>query len=193
MALPTKKVYIRTFGCQMNVADSEVMAQVLADDYVLTERAEEADLYLINTCAIRRKSEEKVRSLLGSLKVWKKRRPQLVLGVGGCVAQQEGERLLAAAPHLDLVFGTQGIYRLPELVRRAWMGARPVDVELAPCFPPLPRRQWLRGPAPGPGHHHAGLRQLLHLLRGALCAGPGNEPGARGHPNGGLRFPGRRG
>ena len=156
MALPTKKVYIRTFGCQMNVADSEVMAQVLADDYVLTERAEEADLYLINTCAIRRKTEEKVRSLLGSLKVWKKRRPQLVLGVGGCVAQQEGERLLAAAPHLDLIFGTQGIYRLPELVRRAWMGARPVDVELAPCFPPLPRRQWLGAP----------LQALVTIMQG---------------------------
>jgi tRNA-2-methylthio-N6-dimethylallyladenosine synthase len=145
MALPKKKVYIRTFGCQMNVADSEAMAQVLADDYLLTGRPEEADLYLINTCAIRRKSEEKVRSLLGSLKVWKQRRPHLVLGVGGCVAQQEGARLLAAAPHLDLVFGTQSLYRLPEMVRQASRGARPVGVELTPCFPPL-RRQWPDAP-----------------------------------------------
>jgi tRNA-2-methylthio-N6-dimethylallyladenosine synthase len=141
MALPMKKVYIRTFGCQMNMADSELMAQILADDYVLTDRAQEADLYLINTCAIRKKSEEKVRSLLGSLKVLKKRRPQLILGVGGCVAQQEGARLLAAAPHLDLVFGTRGLCRLPQAVRRAVRGERPVELALDQGFPPL-RRQW---------------------------------------------------
>jgi tRNA-2-methylthio-N6-dimethylallyladenosine synthase len=137
-----KKLYIRTFGCQMNVADSEQMAQVLADDYVRTARAEDADLYLINTCAIRRKAEEKVLSLLGSLKVLKKRRPQLILGVGGCVAQQEGERLLKVAPHLDLVFGTHGIYRLPEMVRTAAQGRRLVDVDLRPGFAVLPQRKW---------------------------------------------------
>src|SRR4030042_5106972 len=143
MALPMKKGYIRTFGCQMNVADSELMAQILADDYVLTDRAQEADLYLINTCAIRRKSEEKVRSLLGSLKVLKKQRPQLLLGVGGCVAQQEGDRLRAAAPHLDLVFGTQSLHRLPELVRRAAAGQQPLDLELDQSFPAF-TRQWCR-------------------------------------------------
>ena len=95
MVAAQRKLYIRTFGCQMNVADSELMAQVLGQEYALTPHAEDADLYLINTCAIRRKSEEKVRSLLGSLKFLKHRRPQLILGVGGCVAQQEGERLLA--------------------------------------------------------------------------------------------------
>jgi tRNA-2-methylthio-N6-dimethylallyladenosine synthase len=146
MALPKKKVFIRTFGCQMNVADSELMAQVLADDYVLTDRAEEADLYLINTCAIRRKSEEKVRSLLGSLKVLKKQRPRLLLGVGGCVAQQEGDRLRAAAPHLDLVFGTQSLHRLPELVRQAAAGQQPLDLELDQSFPAF-RRQWRQAPA----------------------------------------------
>jgi tRNA-2-methylthio-N6-dimethylallyladenosine synthase len=144
MALPKKKLYIKTFGCQMNVADSEQMAQVLADAYDLTERPEEADLYLINTCAIRRKAEAKVRSLLGSLKVLKQRRPELILGVGGCVAQQEGERLLAAAPHLDLVFGTHGIYRLPQLVRRA--ARRPVvQVEMAGGLAPAPGRHWAPG------------------------------------------------
>ncbi len=131
----------------MNVADSERMAQILADDYVLTDRMEEADIYLINTCAIRRKSEEKVRSLLGSLKGLKKRRPQLILGVGGCVAQQEGERLLGAIPHLDLVFGAHGIYRLPQLVSRAAAGERPVDVELSRCFPEAPPRRWESPPA----------------------------------------------
>jgi tRNA-2-methylthio-N6-dimethylallyladenosine synthase len=147
MAAQKKKLYIRTFGCQMNVADSERMAQVLADDYVLTDRAEEADVYLINTCAIRRKSEEKVRSLLGSLKGLKQRRPQLILGVGGCVAQQEGDKLLGAAPHLDLVFGAHGIYRLPRLVSRAAAGERPVDVELYRCFPEAPPRRWESPPA----------------------------------------------
>jgi tRNA-2-methylthio-N6-dimethylallyladenosine synthase len=142
---PKKKVYIKTFGCQMNVADSEQMAQVLADGYLPTDRAEEADLYLINTCAIRRKAEEKVRSLLGSLQVLKQRRPHLILGVGGCVAQQEGERLLAAAPHLDLVCGTRGLSRLPEMVRQAGQGRRVVDIELAAEFPPHPRRRWAPG------------------------------------------------
>jgi len=142
---PKKKVYIKTFGCQMNVADSEQMAFLLADDYVPTDRVEEADLYLINTCAIRRKAEEKVRSLLGSLQVLKQRHPQMLLGVGGCVAQQEGERLLAAAPHLDLVFGTHGIYRLPEMVRQAAQGLRVVDIELTRGFPAQPRRHWRPG------------------------------------------------
>jgi tRNA-2-methylthio-N6-dimethylallyladenosine synthase len=129
----------------MNVADSELMAQVLGGEYHLTAQAEEADLYLINTCAIRRKSEEKVRSLLGSLKSLKQKRPQLILGVGGCVAQQEGERLLAFAPHLNLVFGTQGIYRLPDLVDRAVRGERVVDVALERDCPELPHRTWSPG------------------------------------------------
>jgi tRNA-2-methylthio-N6-dimethylallyladenosine synthase len=129
----------------MNVADSELMAQVLGEGYDLTPRAEEADLYLINTCAIRRKSEEKVRSLLGSLKPLKRARPQLILGVGGCVAQQEGERLLAFAPHLNLVFGTKGIYRLPELVDRAGRGERVVDVALGRDCPELPQRTFPPG------------------------------------------------
>jgi tRNA-2-methylthio-N6-dimethylallyladenosine synthase len=129
----------------MNVADSQLMAQVLGEAYHLTAQAEEADLYLINTCAIRRKSEEKVRSLLGSLKSLKQKRPQLILGVGGCVAQQEGARLLAFAPHLNLVFGTQGIYRLPDLVDRAGRGERVVDVALGWDCPELPHRTWAPG------------------------------------------------
>jgi tRNA-2-methylthio-N6-dimethylallyladenosine synthase len=141
-----KRVYIRTFGCQMNVADSEQMAQVLAQEYVLTDRPDDADLYLINTCAIRKKSEEKVRSLLGSLKALKQKRPQMLLGVGGCVAQQEGDRLLAAVPYLDLVFGTHGIYRLPELVRRAF-SKRQVDVALDDGFPQAQPRRWQPGAA----------------------------------------------
>jgi tRNA-2-methylthio-N6-dimethylallyladenosine synthase len=122
----------------MNVYDSEQMALVLGQDYELTERAEDADLYLINTCAIRRKSEEKVLSLLGRLKALKRRRPQMLLGVGGCVAQQEGERLLHQVPHLDLVFGTHGVYRLPELLQqRRETNKRLVDTSFSSDLPYL--------------------------------------------------------
>ena len=148
MAAPKKKLYLRTFGCQMNVADSQQMAEVLADRYELTSDPEEADLYLINTCAIRRKSEHKVLSLLGSLRDLKRRRPHLILGVGGCVAQQEGEKLLAAVPHLDLVFGTHGIWRLPELVERAH-ARRTVEVDLLEGYPGRRRRSWPPGVVQG--------------------------------------------
>ena len=164
----------------MNVADSELMARVLGEDFEKTAQAETADLYLINTCAIRRKSEEKVRSLLGSLKFLKRRRPQLILGVGGCVAQQEAERLLAFAPHLNLVFGTKGIYQLPELVRRAAAGERVVDVGLDRECPELPGR------AGAP----AAVQTMVTIMRGcdnfcAFCVVPyvrgreaSREPGA---------------
>jgi tRNA-2-methylthio-N6-dimethylallyladenosine synthase len=120
----------------MNVYDSEQMALILGQDYELTDRAEDADLYLINTCAIRRKSEEKVLSLLGRLRDLKRQRPQMILGVGGCVAQQEGDRLLRQAHHLDLVFGTHGLYRLPELLRQRQETKRRVaDTAFSPELP----------------------------------------------------------
>lgn len=135
---PKKRLYIKTYGCQMNVYDSEQMALILGQDYELTEQAEDADLYLINTCAIRRKSEEKVLSLLGRLKTLKQRRPQMILGVGGCVAQQEGARLLQQVPHLDLVFGTHGVYRLPDLLRqRRKTNRRLVDTAFSQELPYL--------------------------------------------------------
>uniref|UniRef100_A0A7C3Z187 tRNA-2-methylthio-N(6)-dimethylallyladenosine synthase n=1 Tax=Desulfobacca acetoxidans TaxID=60893 RepID=A0A7C3Z187_9BACT len=179
MSRPKKKVYIKTFGCQMNVADSEQMAQVLAREYVLTDRPDDADLYLINTCAIRKKSEEKVRSLLGSLKALKKKRPWMILGVGGCVAQQEGERLLAAVPHLDLVFGTHGVYRLPELVRRA-SSRRQVDVALNEGFPPALPRRWQPGSAQALVTIMQGCNNfcsfcVVPYVRGRECSRPSGE------------------
>ncbi|AEB08732.1 tRNA (N6-isopentenyl adenosine(37)-C2)-methylthiotransferase MiaB [Desulfobacca acetoxidans] len=136
MNRPKKNLYIKTYGCQMNVYDSEQIALILGRDYDLTDRPEEADLYLINTCSIRRKSEEKVLSLVGRLKGLKNRRPQMLLGVGGCVAQQEGERLLQRAPHLDLVFGAQGIYRLPHLLhQRLESGKAVVDTSFSADLP----------------------------------------------------------
>ncbi len=112
-----KQVHIATFGCQMNERDSLAITQILASyDYQVTEEMEEADLILVNTCSIRQKAEEKTYSFLGRLKRLKDRNPDLVIGVGGCVAQQEGERLLARVPHLDLVFGTRLIPQLPDLI-----------------------------------------------------------------------------
>ncbi|OPX19719.1 MAG: tRNA (N6-isopentenyl adenosine(37)-C2)-methylthiotransferase MiaB [Desulfobacca sp. 4484_104] len=146
MTGPKKRLYIKTYGCQMNVYDSELMAQVLSADYTLTTQPEDADLYLINTCSIRAKSEEKVHSLLGRLRFLKKRRPQMLIGVGGCVAQQEGERLRQRVPHLDLVFGTHGIYRLPEMLRQVEDGGAPVvDTDYVEQFQIPPRRHWPPG------------------------------------------------
>jgi len=112
-----KLLYIETFGCQMNEHDSGKIAALLARRrYRLTEDPEKADLIVVNTCAIREKAEHKVRSSLGRYRALKERRPGLVIGVGGCVAQQQGEALLRQVPHVDLVFGTQGILRLPGLL-----------------------------------------------------------------------------
>jgi tRNA-2-methylthio-N6-dimethylallyladenosine synthase len=118
-----KQVHIATFGCQMNERDSQTIARVMNScDYQITERMEQADLILVNTCSIRRKAEEKTYSLLGRLKDLKNRNPGLIIGVGGCVAQQEGQRLLERVPHLDLVFGTRMIHRLPALIEEVQSG-----------------------------------------------------------------------
>jgi tRNA-2-methylthio-N6-dimethylallyladenosine synthase len=114
-----KKLYIQTYGCQMNQYDSERIAAVMSRfNYALTERAEVADLIVLNTCSVRDKAEQKVYSALGSWKELKDKNARLVIGVGGCVAQQEGERLLKRVPHLDIVFGTHNIQKLPEIVEQ---------------------------------------------------------------------------
>ena len=130
-----KQVHISTFGCQMNDRDSELMAQILAEhDYQRTEFPEEADLILINTCSIRQKAEEKAYSLLGRLRNLKIKRPDLIIGLGGCVAQQEGEKLLERIPYLDLVFGTRWISRLPGLVEAVEKkGCRLSRTQMAPA------------------------------------------------------------
>lgn len=112
------KLYIQTWGCQMNEYDSARMADVLAESHGLepTDRPEEADVLLLNTCSIREKAQEKVFSQLGRWREWKLARPELLIGVGGCVASQEGEALLRRAPFVDLVFGPQTIHRLPEMI-----------------------------------------------------------------------------
>ncbi|RRQ21266.1 tRNA (N6-isopentenyl adenosine(37)-C2)-methylthiotransferase MiaB [Thiohalobacter thiocyanaticus] len=122
------KVYIRTMGCQMNEYDSARIADVLAASHGLvpTERAEEADVLLLNTCSIREKAQEKVFSQLGHWKDWKAARPELVIGVGGCVASQEGEALRERAPYVDLVFGPQTLHRLPEMLNTVRRERAPV-------------------------------------------------------------------
>ena len=113
----TKKLYIHTFGCQMNVQDSEKMGTVLKDSgYEMTEKAENADLILVNTCSIREKAAQKVYSQLGRFRALKADNPRLVIGVGGCLAQHLGNDLFHRAPYVDLVFGTHNIHRLPEMI-----------------------------------------------------------------------------
>jgi tRNA-2-methylthio-N6-dimethylallyladenosine synthase len=112
------RVHLKTFGCQMNEYDSARMADVLRDcgGYELTENPEEADLLLLNTCSVREKAQEKVFSQLGRWRDFKAARPHVIIGVGGCVASQEGEGITERAPFVDLVFGPQTIHRLPDML-----------------------------------------------------------------------------
>ncbi len=125
------KLYIKTHGCQMNEYDSAKMADVLAASHGLTvtDDAREAEVILINTCSIREKAQEKVFSQLGQWKKLKQAKPEVLIGVGGCVASQEGEAILRRAPYVDLVFGPQTLHRLPEMIEARRTSARPqVDV-----------------------------------------------------------------
>jgi tRNA-2-methylthio-N6-dimethylallyladenosine synthase len=125
------KVYIKTFGCQMNEYDSGKMADVLADSDGLqaTSDPEQADVILFNTCSVREKAQEKVFSDLGRLRHLKQRNPGLLIGVGGCVASQEGQAIVERAPFVDLVFGPQTLHRLPQLIQARRRTGRPqVDV-----------------------------------------------------------------
>ena len=126
-----KKLYIRTFGCQMNEYDSDKMADVLdaAEGFSKTDDPAEADVILLNTCSVREKAQEKVFSDLGRLRHLKERNPELIIGVGGCVASQEGEAIIKRAPYVDVVFGPQTLHRLPELIRSRRASGRPqVDI-----------------------------------------------------------------
>ncbi|MBB4230443.1 tRNA (N6-isopentenyl adenosine(37)-C2)-methylthiotransferase MiaB [Rhizobium mongolense] len=132
----SRKVFIKTYGCQMNVYDSTRMSDALArDGYELTENMDEADLVLLNTCHIREKAAEKVYSALGRLREMKKKKAadgrEMMIGVTGCVAQAEGEEILRRAPAVDVVIGPQTYHRLPDALRRAKQGHRVVDTEYA--------------------------------------------------------------
>lgn len=122
------KLHITTWGCQMNEYDSSKMADLLNSTHglELTDKPEEADVLLLNTCSIREKAQEKVFSQLGRWKNWKKDKPELIIGVGGCVASQEGEHIRDRAPFVDIVFGPQTLHRLPEMINKIRGGDRAI-------------------------------------------------------------------
>jgi tRNA-2-methylthio-N6-dimethylallyladenosine synthase len=125
------KLFIKTYGCQMNEYDSSKMAEVLADSHQLevTDIAEEADVLLLNTCSIREKAQEKVFHQLGRWKNWKDERDHLVIGVGGCVASQEGDAIRKRAPYVDLIFGPQTLHRLPAMLDEVKVSRKPsIDI-----------------------------------------------------------------
>lgn len=123
-----QKLFIKTFGCQMNEYDSSKMADLLNESHglELTTEAELADVLLLNTCSVREKAQEKVFSQLGRWREWKEKRPNLVIGVGGCVASQEGEAIRSRAPYVDVIFGPQTLHRLPQMIRDARLKRAPV-------------------------------------------------------------------
>ncbi|MEY3579460.1 MAG: tRNA modifying enzyme [Pseudomonadota bacterium] len=126
-----KKVFIKTFGCQMNEYDSDKMADVLraSEGMIKTETPEDADVILFNTCSVREKAQEKVFSDLGRARELKKKNPNLVIGVGGCVASQEGAAIIKRAPYVDVVFGPQTLHRLPDLLKqRRDTGRSQIDI-----------------------------------------------------------------
>lgn len=153
------RYYIKTFGCQMNEYDSARMADVLREHAGLeaTDDPASADVLLMNTCSVREKAQDKVYSLLGEWRAHKQLRPGTVIGVGGCVASQEGEAITARAPFVDLVFGPQTIHRLPEMLRRLRRSGRSVvDVS----FPEIEKFDHL--PAP----RAAGARAYVSIMEG---------------------------
>ena len=141
------KLYIKTYGCQMNEYDSDKMADVLraGEGMVLTDNAEEADVILFNTCSIREKAEEKVFSDLGRARILKQGKPGLLIGVGGCVASQEGDTIIKRAPYVDVVFGPQTLHRLPQLIAARRASGKPqVDIS----FPEIEKFDHVPKPVP---------------------------------------------
>jgi tRNA-2-methylthio-N6-dimethylallyladenosine synthase len=147
-----KKLYIKTFGCQMNEYDSGKMADILhaKEGMEMTDSPEDADVVLLNTCSIREKAEDKVFSDLGRLREIKKRRPDLLIGVGGCVASQEGQQIISRAPYVDVVFGPQTLHRLSDLLtKRRETGVSQIDISFPEIekFDHLPVSRQTRGSA----------------------------------------------
>jgi tRNA-2-methylthio-N6-dimethylallyladenosine synthase len=162
--------YIKTFGCQMNERDSEIMAQLLIQHGYAAMAAEEADLIILNTCSIRAKAEQKFFSLLGSLRQEKRRRPGLRIVAAGCVAQQEGEHIFERMPHVDVVIGTQQFWRLPELLQRLERGEskREIACGLDKAFVIPPFQKLLHDAPPQPSE----FRKFVTIMQGCdnYCA-----------------------
>jgi tRNA-2-methylthio-N6-dimethylallyladenosine synthase len=125
-----KKLFIKTYGCQMNVYDSERMAEALGSEgYIETTKPDDADMILLNTCHIREKAAEKVYSELGRLKSFKASNPNLKIGVAGCVAQAEGAEIMRRQPAVDLVVGPQSYHRLPDMEAKTRKGKKILDTD----------------------------------------------------------------
>ena len=165
----SKHVYIKTFGCQMNERDSEIMAQLLSQSgYIAVDEPTDADLVILNTCSIRAKAEQKVFSLLGSLRLQKKQQPELRIAVAGCVAQQEGEQIFRRMPHVDIVVGTQQLYQLPEMLGRLDRKetAREISCDLDKEFT-IPPFQRLLEEAPAPVQAQSTeFRKFVTIMQG---------------------------
>jgi len=154
----TKKMYLKTFGCQMNDADSSKIKNLMSNMKIgTTSDPKDADIILLNTCSIRWKAEHKVYSMLGTFKDIKKARPDIIIGVGGCVAQQEQDEMFRKVPHLDIVFGTHNVHRLPEMISR--VQAERCRVEETEFFD---RPEPLVYPAP----EEDGVRAFVNIIRG---------------------------
>jgi len=135
--MPDKRVYIKTFGCQMNVHDSERIGGLLRNEgYRLTDKPEEADMIIVNSCSIREKSEQKAYSDLGRFAALKREKPGLILGMAGCVAQQEGEKVLKRYRGLDLVFGSSNIENVPQMIETITLRSQPIVMVQEPPGPP---------------------------------------------------------
>ena len=179
------RLFVKTFGCQMNEYDSARMADVLreAEGLEPTEEPHDADVLLVNTCSVREKAQEKVFSLLGEWRAIKQRRPHVIIGVGGCVASQEGEGITARAP-----LGRPGV-RATDATPPPRDDSRGQDARPGGCRCELPGDREIRSAsraASGRCHrlrfHHGGLQQVLHLLRRSLYAWRGDESPVRtGH------------
>jgi tRNA-2-methylthio-N6-dimethylallyladenosine synthase len=159
-----KKLYLRTFGCQMNEYDSEKIAAVLreAEGLELTARPDDADVIVFNTCSVREKAQEKVFADLGRVKHLKKERPGVMIAVGGCVASQEGSALVARAPYVDVVFGPQTLHRLPQLLERRRASGKPqVDIS----FPEIEKFDHLP-PAHKTGEKRSGAAAFVSIMEG---------------------------
>jgi tRNA-2-methylthio-N6-dimethylallyladenosine synthase len=154
-----RKLFIRTFGCQMNEYDSDRMADVLAhsDGLTLTDRPDDADVILFNTCSVREKAQERVFHDLGRVREIKSSRPDVLIGVGGCVASQEGSAIVRRAPYVDLVFGPQTLHRLPDMIRaRRSSGVPQVDIS----FPEIEKFDHLPPP------RVEGARAFVSIMEG---------------------------
>ena len=154
-----RKLFIRTFGCQMNEYDSDRMADVLAhsDGLTLTDRPDDADVILFNTCSVREKAQERVFHDLGRVREIKSSRPDVLIGVGGCVASQEGSAIVRRAPYVDLVFGPQTLHRLPDMIRaRRSSGVPQVDI----TFPEIEKFDHLPPP------RVEGARAFVSIMEG---------------------------